>query len=269
MYGFGGCVGRDRELDELAALVTSRSDAAVIAVVGAPGIGKTTLLQALHQRCGGGWARAAAWEEDLPGGVLAQLFQDEMPADPVVAAAHLVDHVRAANLGLLIVDDAEHADQVSLQAISTTVRHQRDLPVLVVLAAPSLADLPPDIASRHIVLTGLPPSAVAELARQRHVTMHPAMAEALTAHTAGSPRDVLALLTEVPAAAWSRPHAALPAPAYVVDEVRRRLEFCAPAGRAWSRRWPCSTTMRRWPRRRHWRGWTTRWAPSTPPRRRG
>lgn len=232
MYGFGGCVGRDRELDELAALVTSRSDAAVVAVVGVPGIGKTTLLQELHRRCGGGWARAAAWEEDLPGGVLAQLFQDEMPADPVVAAAHLVDHVRAGNTGLLIVDDAHHADLVSLQAISTTVRHQRDLPVLVVLAAPSVADLPPDIASRQIVLTGLPPGAVAELARRRHVTLHPAMAEALTAHTSGSPRDVLALLTEVPAAVWSRPHTALPAPAYVVDDVRRRLESSTPAGRA-------------------------------------
>lgn len=232
MFGFGGCVGRDRELDELATLATSRSDAAVVAVVGAPGIGKTTLLQALHQRCGGGWARAAAWEADLPGGVLAQLFQDEMPADPVVAAAHLVDHVRAANMALLIVDDAEHADLVSLQAISTTVRHQRDLAVLVVLAAPSVADLPPDIASRQIILTGLPASAVADLARLRHVTLHTAMAKALTAHTAGSPRDVLALLTEVPAAAWSRPHAALPAPAYVVDEVRRRLESCTPAGRA-------------------------------------
>ena len=58
------------------------------------------------------------------------------------------------------------------------------------------------------------------------------MADVLTRHTGGNPRDVLALLDEVPAAVWQRPGAELPAPSHVVAAVDARLQRCGPAGRA-------------------------------------
>src|SRR5213078_103076 len=122
------CVGRDDELSELAARLdgTVTDGATVVAVAGGAGMGKTTLLRALAaQHRNTRWARAVPWEKDLPGGVLAQMLQDEIPADPVDAAAHLVDLLRTPDPVLLLVDDADHADAESLQAISTLVRHQR------------------------------------------------------------------------------------------------------------------------------------------------
>ena len=134
LIGPTGCVGRDDELSELAArlLGTVSDGAAVVALIGGAGTGKSTLLRALVERHGNAlWARAAPWETELPGGVLAQMVQDEMPSDPVDAAAHLVDLLRTPEPVLMIIDDAEHADIESVQAISTLVRHQRELPVLV------------------------------------------------------------------------------------------------------------------------------------------
>ena len=66
------------------------------------------------------------------------MLQDVVRDDPVDAAAQLVERLRGPEPVLLIIDDAEHADTASLQAISTLVRHQRDLPVLVVLAMSSV-----------------------------------------------------------------------------------------------------------------------------------
>ena len=102
LIGPTGCVGRDLELSELAERLhrTVSDGAGVVAVVGGPGIGKTALLRALADQHGNAlWARATPWETDLPGGVLAQLLQDEVPDDPVDAAAHLVDRLRALRTG--------------------------------------------------------------------------------------------------------------------------------------------------------------------------
>ena len=228
-----GCVGRERELTELAGLLTAAvRGAAVVTVVGEPGIGKTALLRQLVTQHGGRWARAVPWESELPGGVLAQLLQDDVPADPVAAAAVLVDRLQGTGPQVLVIDDAEHADIESLQAISTAVRHQRELPLLVVLGTAERAGDLGDLASREIRLTGLPPDGVADLARRRGATLHPAMVAALTRHTRGNPRDVLALLDEVPTAVWSRPDTDLPAPAHVVEHVGAQLQRCGPDGRA-------------------------------------
>ena len=230
-----GCVGRDDELSELAArlLGTVSDGAEVVAVIGGPGTGKSALLRALVERHGTAlWARAAPWETELPGGVLAQMLQDEVPSDPVDAAAHLVDQLRTPEPVLMIIDDAEYADIESVQAISTLVRHQRELPVLVVLAmaapSPALADLAVD--SLH--LTGLSERAVATLAAARGRTLHPSVVTALTLHTAGNPRDVLALLDEVPDALWAQPDAVLPAPGHIRERTREALAASSSEGRA-------------------------------------
>ncbi|MET0896501.1 MAG: LuxR C-terminal-related transcriptional regulator [Mycobacterium sp.] len=230
-----GCVGRDLELTELAdfLLGTVADGARVVAVVGPSGIGKTALLRALTARHEGYlWARAVPWETDLPGGVLAQLLQDVMPDDPVDAAAVLVDRLREAEPALVIIDDAEHADGGSLQAISTLVRHQRDLPVLVVLGVVALGSALADLATDHLRLGGLSEPAVAALAAARGRTLHPAIVGTLTRQTGGNPRDVLALLDEVPEGVWSQPDVSLPAPAHLRALTRDRLEACSPDGRA-------------------------------------
>ncbi|ORA31657.1 helix-turn-helix transcriptional regulator [Mycobacterium aquaticum] len=235
--GSTGFVGRDRDLADLSGRLaaTGTRGAAVVAVLGRPGIGKTALLRELaarHERAR--WAGAASWESDLPGGVLAQLLQDDFPDDPVDAAAHLVDLLRGPGPTLLLIDDAEHSDSLSLQAISTLVRHQRELPVLVVVATG--ADAPPqpiaDLAADRFRLPGLSAHAVAELAADRGRALHPAMAQLLTEHTAGNPRDVLALLDELPGSIWARPDASLPAPAHVTAAVADMLARCGPEARA-------------------------------------
>ncbi len=235
LIGPNGCVGRDDELSELAQRLrgTVTDGATVVAVIGAPGIGKTALLRALAaQHDDVKWARATPWESDLPGGVLAQLLQDDVPADPVDAATHLVDVLRTSDPVLLLVDDAEHADAQSLQAISTLVRHQRELPVLVVLAVAEPSPALVDLAVNRLALGGLPERAVAALAASRGRTLHPSVVGALTRHAAGNPRDVLALLDEVPDAIWSQPDAVLPAPSHLRTLTRDRLAACTPEGRA-------------------------------------
>jgi len=235
LIGPTGCVGRDDELSGLAARLhgTAGDGARVVAVVGGPGSGKTALLRALADRWGAAlWARAVPWESDLPGGVLAQMLQDDVPADPVEAAAQLVDRLRAPGPALLIVDDAEHADAESLQAISTLVRHQRELPVLVVLATAAPTPALTDLADERLDLAGLSERAVGALAAARGRTLHPSVVSTLTRHTAGNPRDVLALLDEVPDSVWSQPDAALPAPSHIRALTRERLADCTPDGRA-------------------------------------
>nr|WP_082570100.1 LuxR family transcriptional regulator [Mycobacterium sp. Root135] len=230
-----GCVGRDDELSELAARLhgTVTDGATVVAVVGEAGSGKTALLRALSAKHSNTrWARAVPWETDLPGGVLAQMLQDEIPADPVDAAAHLVDLLRTPDPVLLLVDDADHADAESVQAISTLVRHQRELPVLVVLAMTTPSSILADLASNRLSLTGLSPLAVAALAAARGGTLHPSVVGTLTEHTGGNPRDVIALLDEVPASVWTQPDAVLPAPGHLRAKVHDQLERCTADGRA-------------------------------------
>ncbi len=235
LIGPTGCVGRDAELSDFAERLHCTVDhgAQVVAIVGGPGSGKTALLRALAARCPGArWAQAAPWETDLAGGVLSQLLQDDIPANPVDAAAAAVDRLEGRGPALLVIDDAEYADAVSLRAISTVVRHQRDLPILVVLAVTTLTQALADLASERLLLGGLPDDAVADLAASSGYTLHPSMVSALTRHTMGNPRDVLALLDEVPATVWSQPDAQLPAPNHLLARTRDELETCGPDGRS-------------------------------------
>lgn len=225
-------VGRDLELAELTHRLTDAHTADVIAVVGEAGIGKTALLRRLAAgRPGALWAQAAAWESGVPGGVVAQLLADGGATDPIAAAARLADALTAADVGLLIVDNAEEADSVSLQALSTIVRHHNDLPLLVVLGATTVPPVLADVVSSELRLTGLDSAGVSALATTRGRLIHPAMTDALTRHTRGNPRDVLALLDELPAAVWAQPDAPLPAPSYVVARVEKQLVRCGPDAR--------------------------------------
>ena len=117
---------------------------------------------------------------------------------------------RIAAPTLVVVDDAEHADDASLHALATAVRHHRDVGLLVVLGMTDRQARVADLISDEIRLEGLDAAAVAELAASRGRVLHPAKADVLTRHTGGNPRHILALLDEVPAAVWSRPMPSCP-----------------------------------------------------------
>ena len=231
------CVGRDRELDELARRSAATHGADLIAIVGAPGIGKTMLLRRLTEQHPGAvwWAQAASWESEMSGAVLRQLFQEDVPADPAAAAGRIADRITERANGfpaLIVIDDAEHSDPASLHALATAARRHRDLPLLTVFAVTTRHPMVAELVSDELHLRGLEPAAVAELAALRGRVLHPAMVDVLTRHTRGNPRDALALLDELPASVWSRPASLLPAPAHVVAEVRGQLERCGPSSRA-------------------------------------
>lgn len=224
------CVGRDQQLAELAGRISAAAGGAgMVCVVGPYGIGKTTLLRRLAEVHHGPtyWARAMDWETCTPAGVLRQLVQDSPPVDPVAAAAWLLDHVTGDGLALIIIDDAEYADPLSLQALSTAIRHRRGASLLVLLAATTPTPLLTGLDADEIRLGGLDSTAVTELARLHGRVLHPVMAEQLTRHTLGNPRDALALLDELPASIWTQPDAALPAPAHITADVRARMDRCS------------------------------------------
>lgn len=223
------CVGRDRELAQLS---RPADGARVVAILGPPGIGKTALLHRTAARHPGPvWrADAATWESAIPGAVLRQLLQAPVP-DAIPAAAEEVA-ARLTTAGtLVIVDDADHADAFSLQALGTLTRRHRDLAVTILLAATTSTPLLAELADDELVLDALDTAAVTELAGSHGRILHPAMAAALTRHTRGNPRDVLALITELPASVWAQANSPLPAPAHVIEDVRARLHRCGPAGR--------------------------------------
>ena len=199
-----------------------------------PGIGKTALLRALADQHGNAmWARAAPWESDLPGGMLASCCRTRCPTDPVDAAAHLVDRLRAHR-----TDAADHRrrrtrrhrvgpgdlDAGATSARTAGARGARD--------GDTVFPVRPTSPSRPLELTGLSERAVAALAAARGRTLHPSVVSALTQHTRGNPRDVLALLDEVPDSIWSQPDTVLPAPRHLRAQTRDRLADCTADGRA-------------------------------------
>ena len=234
-----GCVGRAEELGELERRLarTAETGADLVLLTGAPGIGKSALLRQLvdrvaRRRTGAVlFGRATDWESDAPDALLRQLLQTEVPADPVEAADVLV--ARAVHGPTLVaVDDVTEADAASLHALSSAVRRHREAPLLVVAAARRRTSELARLASDQLSLHGLGSEAVAELAALRGRVLHPAMVGVLARHTRGNPRDVLALLDEVPAPLWSRPDSRLPAPSHVIAEVADRLAQCGAEGRA-------------------------------------
>lgn len=158
---------------------------------------------------------------------------------PVEIAAMIAERIGSAETVLMVVDDAQWADVVSLQTLASVVRHYRDARLLVVAAMVVRdADFPPEaVELLHRVRTDtvrIDPLTAAEIGRiaARHgLALHPSMAERLRAHTDGVLRDVEQLLTEVPPRVWSGFDPDLPAPTTVAAKARAALGDCTSAAR--------------------------------------
>lgn len=226
-------------LDGLAPTATGR--ATLVAVSGRDGMGKSDVLSALSRRASTRdeaatvlAARAAPWESTRELALLQQVapgVEAVRGRDPFEVAEHVVRAWTAAakDAGLLVLlDDADRADPASLQALATTVRHHRDLPVLVV------ATLNPDrpsetgglLSAMADVRLSLGPVGVEEathIAARAGVALHASLAEHLVRHTSGRPGRIVALLDTEPRDTWRGAMPALPATAVVRRQVEEAL----------------------------------------------
>jgi DNA-binding CsgD family transcriptional regulator len=231
-------VARDNELTALRQRLVQVGELGpgLVLVTGSSGMGSSALVRRLaadHVAAGGRCLQALAvpWEHDLRYGVLSQLLGERVGGEDVMAAAGRVIDAVAGTTALVVVDNASWSDPVSLQALSTAVRHHPGTPLLVVLAAstdgPSIPRATADVL-RHvedrIELTPLDATAVQALAALRGTALHPALADRLCRFTGGTPGAVLALLAEAPREFWGDHHRDFPAPAALVADVAARLE---------------------------------------------
>lgn len=232
-------IARDSVLALLEREVAERGPGFVL-VSGPAGVGRSALLETLAARHDGPVLRAvaAAWETRRRYGVLGQLVPDpDIAADPVEAAAWFVRQLTGPTL--IVVDDAHWADQESLQALASAVRHHADARMLIVATAvigdrtvaAATFELLHRIAKPSIVLDPFTPAEVREFAAAHGILLHPSMAEKLWQHTGGIARHVGQLLTEVPRTTWARFDPDLPAPAAVAARVSETLAACSPAAR--------------------------------------
>lgn len=185
LYEREGEIVRFQELMHMVAAGTG----ALAVVEGAPGIGKTALLEAVRQRAAEQGFRTLTaiggeLEQDLPFGIVRQLFEPALSAaEPQVFegaagfAAPVFDDDTAQSAGagsavhglywlcsdlaesaplLLAVDDAHRADEASLRFFSHLARRIGDVPLLLLLAGR------PRIANSTLVraLDGLDPVVV-------------------------------------------------------------------------------------------------------------
>lgn len=253
----GPFVGR---VAELAALGRQLDQAAaghghVVLVTGPAGMGKSTLirhwLSSLPDLAGTLVASGDQEESTLSGGLLEQLARSASgpPADELAAvlASGRADPLSAGSalLGLLrqrpspgpvvvVVDDAQWGDELSLKALSFAARRLADVPALclVVCRPDELTALPPGllraIADRglRLDLAGLNAAEVAELAGPARLTGR--AAQLLCEHTSGLPLHVVELLHDLPPDVLGSPGAVLPAPRSLATLVLSRLAGCAP-----------------------------------------
>lgn len=203
-----------------------------VLVTGEPGIGKSRLLREAHERAQDVEvlsASAVEWEQRCPGAVLAQLVGADIAElagdDPFAGAERLVGQGNGRTI-VVLVDDAHWCDVESLRAISTLVRHHRRAPVVTVFAAvagggsPAVTDLLRRTAEATFSLGPLSARELEEVCTDRGRPLAPWLIERLRRHTGGNPRHVLALLAELPEAAWDVPDLRFPAPAEVAAEVQ-------------------------------------------------
>lgn len=229
-------VGGGPELARLDELL-SRTPAVVV-VDGPTGIGKTTLLRRFRRRHSAVHVAGLAWEQDLPGALAARLLDaPELPAHPAELGAHLLTRWRAAAEPLVvIVDDAHHADRMSLQAIASAVA-RLDAERLLLVLTRSTDEPAPDVLDRipavRLPVPPLTPDQARLLAaRLTGVDLPMPVARRLCAHTGGIPRHLVDILRDTPPIRWSDWQTRLPVPLTAQRRVEATLAACSTQARA-------------------------------------
>src|SRR3954469_8627817 len=213
-------VGLTTETARLEALLDRGSAAGpVVALIEGPaGIGKTTLLRRFLRRHPGLPMTTAAglpWESHRAGALARRLLDDDPgdtppgPAgnDPVDLGITLARRweARAGEESLLVVvDDADCADPVSLRAIASAVARIHRAPVVLLLARttgwpdtgdPEAGAVLDRLAATHVTVPRLGPAETRLLAaRVAAVDLPTPVARRLCEHTAGIPGHLLEML---------------------------------------------------------------------------
>lgn len=236
---------RRQLLDDLVARVAdpAATRSALVVVTAPSGSGLTTFVRAFAERCGPGRDLAAAtchrvlglpWESAHVGASIAGIA-DPDAGGPVVVAEKWLATLPAGGDGLhavVLVEDAQHADALSVQALVSAVRRPGPARVLVVMgwcttsgdaADNGLLDPVVGAADQVVRLPELTVEDVAYLAEQSGVVLPATQVDRLRAHAGGLARHVVEILREVPATDWASPHFALPAPATAVRATGVRL----------------------------------------------
>jgi DNA-binding CsgD family transcriptional regulator len=251
-------VGRTAELAELNrqfALAAGGQGRAVL-LAGPAGIGKTAMIRQARS----GWPLGAGMllasgdpeEAAMPGGLLRQLTRAGSASaagvaavlaggrpDPLRAGSALlamVQEVAAAHPLLLVIDDAQWGDELSLKSVGFAVRRLTADPVLCVIAVRSdgLHRLPSGITKTvddhgvQLDLGGLDAKEVAALAELAGAGRLPGRAaRRLRDHTGGNPLHVRELLHDLPGELLRTPGISLAAPRSLETLVLSRLAACA------------------------------------------
>lgn len=253
-------VGREVELAALqrALHAATNGQAQLVVVEGHAGIGKSALLREFARsvedqvtllRASGDEA-----EQHLDFGVIEQLHADgvatDLPVltafgrsgprpDPLDIGADLVrvsTEASAIRPTVALIDDAQWADQASIQALTYALRRFRNQRLVVVIAGrPDVSALAPltrlcqDERGRCLPLGGLAaPQLDALLRTARGISIGERAAQRLFDHTRGNPLEALTLADELDTATISTGIDPLPAPRSYATLALSRLSGCRP-----------------------------------------
>ena len=231
-------IARGELLDALVSAVHDAAERSTFIVVDvAAGVGKTAVLRELAAHLDSSEPRtslrrvsAVPWETNRPWEIARQCFPAIDTSDAESLPERIADRFASATLTAVLIDDAQDSDADSLRALASTVRRYRESKIAVVCTRRMLPagnidshDVLDRAADTRFVVEPLQNDHVAGLAAMQGVILSPSSAAHLTAHTGGRPKQVLALLRELPSHMWTGVRPELPAPEYVQAAVRAAL----------------------------------------------
>lgn len=244
-------VGRAHELAQLEELLALAADGrpTTVFLQGAPGSGRTALLDrwlGLHPDVTVLRSSGLSWEAHRPLGVLRHLLRDHAPgadgsgrAPDSEETAALLTRLGSPDPVVLVVDNAEHADVESVQALASAVRWLGRAQVLLLLVTDVddrvtgfMRGTLAEVAAERIRLSGIDATAAQHLAARAGIHLSRPTAHRLVEHTGGRPGVVVELLREAGPTLGKGVAARLPAPRRVVAEAAETIDRLSKDARA-------------------------------------